>query len=406
LGVEGLGCYGGASYRTPNLDALAAGGMRFSHAYAQPLCAPTRIELMTGKENHRNWTYFGVLDPKEKTFGHLMRGAGYRTCIAGKWQLTSYDPPEYPGSAGRRGKGMRVEDAGFEEYSLWHTWHTEEKGPRYADPVIYENGEFRKDTEGKYGEDLWVDFIGEFLDEHREEPCFVYYPMALPHWPMVPTPDSPEWADPATRSVEDLGLIKDMIEYTDVVVGRLVAKIEALGLREETLILFYSDNGTNQKITSTMKDGREVQGGKGLTTDAGIRVPLIANWPGKVKAGEVCGDLVDPSDFLVTVAEVGGVEVAEGWGAEGVSFAPRLRGEAGTPREACFFWYDPRPGWDKDQFTRQVFALDKRYKLYEDGRFFDVVGDLLEENPLGEVSGEALVAKRKLRGVIGGMLAE
>src|SRR5687767_10877115 len=76
LGVEGLGCYGGQSYRTPNLDRLAAGGMRFTHAYAQPLCTPTRLQLMTGKYNHRNWVAFGIIDPKERTFGHRMKEAG------------------------------------------------------------------------------------------------------------------------------------------------------------------------------------------------------------------------------------------------------------------------------------------------------------------------------------------
>ena len=84
VGIEGFGCYGGSSYSTPYIDKLAKDGMRFTHAYSQPLCTPTRIQIMTGKYNHRNWSYFGILDPGEKTFGHLMKEAGYRTCIAGK----------------------------------------------------------------------------------------------------------------------------------------------------------------------------------------------------------------------------------------------------------------------------------------------------------------------------------
>ena len=178
LGVEGLNCYGGTSYRTPRLDRLAAEGMRFTQAYAQPPCTNTRVQLMTGLYNNRNWLYFGCLDPKEKTIGHWMQAAGYHTCIAGKWQLQSYDPPDYPDSELRRGKGMKSSDVGFDDYSLWHTGHTELKGPRYADPVILQNGQFRKNLKGRYGEDVWVEFISDFMKRHKDDdaPFFVYYP--------------------------------------------------------------------------------------------------------------------------------------------------------------------------------------------------------------------------------------
>ena len=88
VGIEGFGCYGGSSYRTPQVDKLAEEGLRFTHAYSQPLCTPTRVQIMTGRYNHRNWTYFGILDPKEKTFGHLMKEAGYKTCISGNGNCT------------------------------------------------------------------------------------------------------------------------------------------------------------------------------------------------------------------------------------------------------------------------------------------------------------------------------
>lgn len=211
LGYETVGCYGGTSYATPNLDQLARDGIRFDHAYAMPLCTNTRIQLMTGNYNNRNWKAFGILDPQADTFAHQMQRAGYKTCMAGKWQLTSYDPPDFPGAQLRRSTGMRVEAAGYDEYSLWHTGHTEAKGSRYADPVVYENGEFRGDTEGEYGPDLWVKFIGDFMRRHRDEPFFVYYSMALPHNPMVPTPDSPEWKDPARRHSDETPFAADMI---------------------------------------------------------------------------------------------------------------------------------------------------------------------------------------------------
>jgi arylsulfatase A len=401
LGIDGVGCYGGLAYRTPHLDRLAATGVRFTHAYAQPLCTPTRLQLMTGKYNQRNWVAFGIMDPREKTMGHLMRDGGYKTCIAGKWQFFSYDPPDYPGAAERRGIGMKIEDAGFDAYSVWHAFHTEDKGSRYANPTVYQNGRFLEDTAGKYGEDIWVEFIADFMEQNRDQPVFACYTMALPHWPMVPTPHSKDWADPAKRLVEDVRHFKDMVEYMDTAIGRLLARLETMKLRENTLVLFFSDNGTDLRISSRTTNG-VVQGGKGLNTDRGIHVPLIANWPGRVQAGAVLSDLVDSTDFLPTIAEVAGIALPPTLRSDGRSFAPRLFGRPGQPRDWAFFWHDPRPGWDKENRTRHIFALDHRFKLYSDGRFYDLESDLAEQQPLAEagLSPPQRAAHAKLTAVI------
>ena len=175
LGYETLGCYGGTSYQTPNLDNLAKTGARFNNAHVQPLCTPTRVQLMSGKYNFRNYIGFGLMDPKEKTFGHIYSENGYKTCIAGKWQLYSYNPPgEKPED---RNKGQKIEDAGFNEYCVWHAHQTEEKGSRYKDPIIYQNGEYLKDTKDKYGDDIFADYINDFIDKNQNEPFFVYFPM-------------------------------------------------------------------------------------------------------------------------------------------------------------------------------------------------------------------------------------
>jgi arylsulfatase A len=404
IGIEGFGCHGGTSYATPHIDRLAAEGLRFTHAYSQPLCTPTRVQIMTGKYNQRNWLYFGILDPRERTFGHFLKDAGYRTCIAGKWQLQSYDPPDFPGAAKRRGTGMNPKDAGFDDYSLFHALHTEDKGSRFANPTFLRNGTLHREVAGQYGEDLSVEFIGEFMARHRDEPMFIYYPMALPHWPMVPTPDSQAWADPARRLEEGTEHFPDMVAYMDKLVGRLVAMVDELGLRERTLILFYSDNGTDKRITSRM--GRlEVPGGKGDPTQAGIRVPLIARWPGTVKPG-LNHDLVDASDFLPTFAELAGKRLPSDWHSDGVSFAPQLRGKKGTPRDWAFFWYDPRPGWDKEKFSRHIFALDHDYKLFADGRLFAITGELPVEKELDvqRLDARARAAQHKLRQAIDAMM--
>lgn len=404
IGIEGFGCYGGTSYKTPNIDKLAESGLRYTHAYSQPLCTPTRLQVMTGKYNHRNWQCFGILPPNERTIGHLMQKAGYKTCISGKWQLQSYDPPDYPNAATRRGTGMHPKDAGFDEYQLFHSLHTEDKGSRYADPTFLRNGKLHREIKGKYGEDLNVDFIVNFLRRHRDEPMFVYYPMALPHWPMVPTPISTDWKEPAKRHSPHTRHFPDMVEYMDGLVGRIVDSIEELGLTKKTLVIFYSDNGTHLDITSQM-GSLTVPGGKAMPTQTGVRVPLIANWPGTIKPG-TRNHLVDSSDFLPTLAEIAGVEAATSTQMDGISFASSLYADGPTGREACFFWYDPRPGWDKDRFTRHIFAVDYKYKLFSGGDMFLIDNLLPIEKKLdpARLTDEAQSAKARLQRYIDQMM--
>jgi arylsulfatase A-like enzyme len=411
LGVEAVGCYGGTSYRTPNIDRLASQGIRFTHAHAQPLCTNTRIQLMTSKYNHRNWIAFGILDPKSKTIGHWMGDAGYATCVVGKWQLQSYDPPDYPGAETRRGLGMRVEDAGFEEYSLWHTGHTEVKGSRYADPVINENGKLRTDLKGKYGPDIWTGYIDAYLARHRRKtqakkenrPFFIYYPMALPHWPFVATPDSKIWKNEKRRHEENLSLFTDMVQYTDKVVGRVVKSVDKHGFANNTLLIFYSDNGTHLKITSQTKTG-PIAGGKGMPTDAGTHVPLIVRWPGTIEPG-VNGDLIDSTDFAPTICEVADSPISAAAAIDGRSFYPQLIGAQSNPRDWIFCHFDPRPGWDKDRFRLVRFARTKQFKLYGDGRLYHTPSDRLEKQPLAPAddSPSSKTARRKLQRVLDNM---
>ncbi|MDG2224254.1 MAG: sulfatase-like hydrolase/transferase [Rubripirellula sp.] len=399
VGIEGLGCYGGASYQTPHLDSLAAEGLRFTHAFSQPLCTPTRVQIMTGKYNHRNWKYFGILDPGETTFGHRMKSAGYATGIFGKWQLTSYDPPDLPGATNRRGTGMHPKDAGFDRYSLFHALETEDKGSRYANPTMLEgNGGddgTLKTYHGRYGEDVWVEKILGFFDDHRGTPTFAYYPMALPHWPFVPTPISDDW-DPAAEQREDNELFPDMVQYLDEIVGRLVSGLRSRDLLENTIVLFYSDNGTHAKVVSEMQDGRRVVGGKATPRQTGIHVPLIAYWPDHVPPG-TCNRIVDASDFVPTLLELAGAELPAAAGDDGISFAPWLFGKEGPEREAAFFWYDPRPGWDKERFGRHVFALNHDYKLFRTGRFYRLTDRPLEEIEISPLAMSAVDRQAKLQ---------
>ncbi|UCG56874.1 MAG: sulfatase-like hydrolase/transferase [Phycisphaerales bacterium] len=386
LGYECLGCYGSTSYKTPVLDELADGGMRFEHCYSQPLCTPSRVQIMTGKYNSRNYTVFGSLDPKETTFGHVMRKSGYATCVAGKWQL-------YGG-----GSGTSPEKAGFDEYCLWQV---KDRGSRYSDPTVLENGRLRGDIEGGYGPDIFCDFINGFIERHKDRPFFVYYPMALTHGPFEPTPDSRGWREGKHKA--DKKFFADMVAYMDKNVGRISRKLGRLGLRENTLILFTSDNGTPRGVTSRL-GLVEIKGGKGLTTDAGTHAPLIANWKGTIPAGRICGDLVDFSDMLPTLAEAAGAKMPPNLKIDGRSFLPQLRGEKGRPRDWIFCYY--RPNMKKNKWGLKIFARDKKYKLYDTGELFDVEADPLERSPVVRLDdgGQAATARKRLQTVLDSML--
>ncbi len=399
LGSEALGAYGGTSYKTPVLNKLAREGARFDQAYAYPLCTPTRVSLMTGKYNFRNWKAFGILDPKERTFGHLMQEQGYKTCMAGKWQLQSYDPPGFEGSELRRNTGMKVEDAGFDEYAMFHVGDTEEKGSRYPDPMIYQNGSFLKNTNDKYGPDVFVDFINDFIDRTSDQPFFVYYPMALTHPPFQPTPDSEVWADKTKRHKSSGNHFGDMVTYADKLVGKILDQLEASGLRENTLVLFYTDNGTHQSIVS-MKGDKAVKGAKSETIDNGTRVPLIASWPGKI-APQVSHQMVAPSDFLPTLFEVIGRDLPATTLTDGESFWGGLLGMPKTDRrDWVMIDHNPRPGFDKEHIAPARFVKGERYKLYDNGRFYDTQLDELELNPIKNIPQDLKSLKVKYASIL------
>ena len=374
LGYECLGSYGGTSYKTPNLDRMAADGMRFRYAFAQPLCTPTRMQLMTGKYNFRNWQAFGIMDPKERTFGHLFQAGGYRTAIAGKWQFWSYNPPDFEPEW--RGKGQKIEDAGFDEHCVWHAAHTEDKGSRYGDPTIYTNGKIEPKLKDKYGDDLFADFLLNFIKKPDAKPWFAYWPLALTHDPFVPTPDSPEFNGP-NRLKADNQFFKDEVEYMDKVVGRVLSQVPA-----DTLVLFFGDNGTNGAITSQL-NGKPYQGDKGMPTEAGTRVPMIVRWKGVTPAGKINDDLIDSCDFLPTIAAAANVPTKSMGRMDGVSFLPQLLGKIGVPRPWIYSWYDPRPGHGKERWTRtQRYAFDHEWKLYDNGRLVNWAKDPKEAKPV------------------------
>lgn len=380
MGFETVTANGGESYSTPHIDKLAATGMRFEHCYSQPICTPSRVQIMSGIYNSRNYAEFGLLKPGTYTFGNLLHDAGYATCIVGKWQLKGgVDGPHR---------------FGFDEYCLWQLTR---RANRYPNPGLEINGEEKDFKNGEYGPDLVSDYACDFIDRKADgdKPFFIYYPMILPHWPFEPTPDSEEW-DPTFRRDDKTEISRksewkpkyfaDMIAYTDKLVGKITAKLDENGVRENTLILFTGDNGTYESIESNFQ-GRKWRGGKGHMMDNGTHVTLIANMPGTVPHGTLNSDLIDFSDFLPTLADFGSAPVPSNLRLDGRSFAPQLRGEPGDPRDWVYCWYfrNGKPVDGSKNHTAGEFARNHRYKLYRNGDFYDVLEDFYERNPL-EVS--------------------
>ncbi len=393
VGIDAFDDYIGTEYSTPNIDRMGELGVRFENCYSQPLCTPSRVKIMTGQYNFRNYTHFEYMNPADKTFGNLMQEAGYKTAIAGKWQLngSKYRLPGW-------NDPMRPHKAGFDEFMLWHVTG---KGSRYWDPLISHNGSEMPShkLKGAYGPDLMSDFVCDFIRRHKDDPFFVYYPTVLPHSPFQRTPDSAKEkvirrkADPEGWERQQKQYFVDMVAYLDKIVGKIIWTVEEAGVAEETIILFTADNGTNREITSIVKNRGgtlSVKGGKGDTPELGTHVPFYVLWNGTVKPGSVSDEMIDFTDFYATFAELAGIDISNEKFTDGVSFASVLRGEKKERRDWVQCTYTPY--YVKGTVNRR-FVRDSEYKLYADGRFYHVPTDLLEEKPLVEKN----AAHRKLQ---------
>jgi arylsulfatase A len=353
MGYEALSSNGSESCKSPNLDKLAAGGIRFTNCFSNPICTPSRTKIMTGQYNVRNYVQFGKLDRGQTTFAHQLKTAGYATCIAGKWQLGKQpDAPQH---------------FGFEQSCLWqHTRSGRSKGDgktfdrRFVNPMLEFNGKEKDYTNGEYGPQVCTDFICDFIDENRKKPFLVYYPMILTHCPFDPTPDSTDWDSKRLGSTTYKGdrndpqrHFRDMVAYADKAVGQIVAQLEKSGVRDNTLLIFTGDNGTDKPIV-TPWNGTKVVGGKGSMTDTGTRVPLIASWPNGIKKpGRVVDDLVEFTDMLPTLCEATGAKLPAKHPGDGSSILPVLQNNGDfRSKEWIYIWYRGR-----------VMVRNKEYSL-------------------------------------------
>jgi len=404
LGPEWISAYGSDVVETPNVDRLAEYGMLFTSAYSMPQCTPTRVTLLTGQYPFRHgwtnhwdvprWGAGAHFDPDlNPSFARILRATGYKTAIAGKWQINDF-----------RVQPDVLEEHGFDEWAVWTGYETGNppSAERYWDPYIHIR-DGSQTYEGRFGTDVFVDFLIDFMKEYRDEPMLLYFPMALTHPPLIPTPSEPDATGMIPRH-------RAMVRYMDHAVGRLVTALEELDLRDKTIIFFTTDNGTSRGIVGRM-NGRNIEGGKGTLGENGMLAPFIVNSPGIVPAGVRTGALTDFTDLLPTFVDLAGTTIPDTEIVDGHSIVPLLRGQTeNSPREwimAMGFGparLTPEGVTPVQTFTDRV-VRDKRYKLWildgEPARLYDLFVDPGEqENILGSTDPSVIEARRKLEAVV------
>ncbi len=339
IGYEALNCYGGLDFETPRLDAMAEQGVRFERAYTSPVCTPSRVSLHTGLYTTRH-QHYNVLPvhkgtdrqvnfQKMPTFAQLLRDNGYSTSVTGKWQLATLEV--WPG---------HIRDAGFDSWCIWQIWLQGKKTLRHWRPTFNEDGKVRDDIADRFGPDVLVEYVIEQMHEANDagKPFLIVHNELLPHDPIIETPD-----DRAAGRPAKLG---SMINYMDKLAGQLLDEVEAMGIRDNTYVIFMGDNGTHEVDFKNPKAGEKgqrphtrhteagnVNGGKATLTDAGSHVPLIVWGPKQVAAGTVCRDLVDVTDLFPTFCELSQTVMLESVPIDGRSIVKQIHGQPGTPRE-------------------------------------------------------------------------
>jgi arylsulfatase A len=340
-GTGEVSAYGADNYKTPNIDQLTREGLRYTHAYTVPLCGPSRALILTGRYGFRtgatNQDATGEFKPSVETMlPKVLKPAGYITSMVGKWGQLPLGPAEF----------------GFDDYLKFQGsgayWNTQDKAKTY---VV--NGEKRPLRDKEYLPDVMHRHVTDFITKHRDRPFYVYYSMSHVHTEILPTPDSaPNSQDHYT----------DNVVYMDKLVGKLMAELDRLKLREKTLVVFFGDNGTgNGRADRATIGGRPLSGAKGSMLEGGGLVPMIVRWPGITPAGKVSADFVDASDFFPTFAELAGAKLPEKTVLDGHSLAAQFRGEKGQPR-----------AWVFNQLAKMWWVRSDGWKLNQSGELFDM----------------------------------
>lgn len=397
FGSRDLGCYGSPLYETPNLDALAASGAKFTQAYvAYPRCVPSRFAIFTGKhpasvQGDRDSPH--VEPERDATVGQAFEKAGYATFYGGKWHLG-----EGASEPGRVGFGTTVAAGAAGATKSHFAPYNKARGKAGG-----EGGEDKDDIaglddapEGEYLTDRLTEETLKFVEANRERPFFAVLAHYAVHTPIeakahltkryqakvdaMPEPEAAWEKESAgeNRLVQDNATYAAMIESVDKGIGRLLRQLERLGLAENTIVVLASDHGglsargSNREVATS---NRPLRAGKGHLYEGGLRIPLMIRWPGVVEPGTTIATPVSTLDLFPTFVEMAGIELPDKAGRDGLSLVPLLR-DGIPPQRDTFFWHNPapHPASTGDWFSSAVrsgdlklidFPGEKRVELYD-----------------------------------------
>jgi arylsulfatase A-like enzyme len=421
LGWTDLGSFGSSFYETPNIDRLASEGLRFTGAYAAaPVCSPTRASIMTGKYPARLGTtdYFGAPQPddvdkhwtrdkplcpapyrdslplEEVTLAEALREAGYATFFAGKWHLG--------------GEGFSPEDQGFDVNKGGWASGGPYGGNRYFSP--YGNPKLEDGPEGEHLPARLAAETCRFIEGRKDGPFFAFLSFYSVHTPLLARQDleekyeakarstqggEPEWGtegERRVRLVQNHAVYAGMVEAMDQAVGAVLDKIEDLGLREKTVVVFMSDNGGLSTSEGHPTSNLPLRAGKGWLYEGGIREPMIIRAPGLTRPGTTSAETVVSTDFYPTILELAGLRSRPGQHLDGTSLVPLLEGRASLGRTAVF-WHYPHYGNQGGSPSGAVRIGDEKLiEFFEDDRveLYDIREDIGEtRNLAGERPGRA-----------------
>jgi arylsulfatase A-like enzyme len=407
LGQRDLGCYGSTFYETPNLDRLAQDGARFTDAYAAcAVCSPTRASILTGQWPQRTGItdYLGAPQPAQwkrntpslpapyaerlsldaTTLAESLKAAGYATFFAGKWHLG-------PEGYWPENQGFDVNQGGIDRGGPYG-------GKQYFSP--YGNPRLSDGPPGEHLPGRLATETAKFIEANQGRRFFAYFSFYSVHTPLMARKDlqakyeekrqrlglTPQWGREEPRDVrltQDHAIYAGMVEAMDLAVGKVLAKLDELGLRENTLVIFTSDNGGLSTSEGWPTSNLPLRGGKGWQYEGGIREPLIVRWPAKVKSGLVINTPVSSPDFFPTLLDAVGAKPAPGQVLDGVSLLPVLAGVAAPERP--LFWHYPHYGNQGGAPSAAVRLGDwKLIEWLEDSRveLFNLKQDLGEQTDL------------------------